>query len=203
MENMTSRMNKPNNVWIIMGFLLIFCLLILDLVNIGNYVPALAQINYQLWNIIAVVGVFLFGFHYIDKRDLKRKQAQEDTGRFLIQLSYKNCRQMIDYLNVPEIKKTLLSDFDGNAPIMSQRRYVGVHDLPFADDQDIKKLAFDGTIEASDFEQYIEVKTFYQNMVAMYFIAPDHPEIFNEQKLKLLKILPVDNNKDNEKEKRR
>lgn len=172
-------------------WLLVLCiivLLILDFINIGKYVPFLNQLNYQFWNLIIVIVLFIISYHFIESRDVRRKEAQDKTGKFLIRIACENCKTMANGLDETNMKKILLSDNDYNKSLLEQKRYVGLHDLPFADDQEIKKLALDGIINSSDFEKYVSVKNLYQNMIAMYFIAPDHPEIYQEQRSQMFKI---------------
>ena len=171
--------------------LLILCLvvlLILDFMNIGTFIPFLNQLNLQFWNLAIVVILFAVTYHFIDSRSIKRNEAQEKTGKMLIRLACENSMTASKLVDNPKMKDIILSDNYGDVSLMQNKRYMGLHDLPFSDDQDIKKLAFEGIINSDDFEQYIKMKTLYQNMIAMFFVAPDRPETYREIRSQMCNI---------------
>ena len=178
-----NNLKRRSIIWIsVIG---IGILLVLDFANIGRYIPFVTQLNYQFWNLIIVIALFCITYCFIDSRNINRKVAQEKNGRFLISLACKECVSMSMMLDDDKIKNIVLSDFDGNKPFMEQKRYAGMYNLPFSNDSDIKKLAFDGVIDHTDFCKYIEIKNYYQQMIAMYFIVPDYPEQYKKLRIQM------------------
>ena len=164
----------------------VIILLIMDLVNIGRYIPFVTQINYQFWNLIIVIALFAISYHYIDSRTVKRNEAQERTGKLLIAMACDSCIDTSKLLDSEGMREDFLKGFDGNKPPMENKRFTGLHNLPFSDDNDIKKLAYEGIVKSEHFELYLKVKKHYHNMISMFYIAPDEPSLYQKEREEMI-----------------
>lgn len=148
--------------------------LFLDYGNILNFVSK--NFNYDFLGIFIpnFVLIFIFTITYllIDKRNMEKDEKTNKNRQDILDLmllkTYNACKdgirliinnsEIMEKYIIPKIKQTTK---DGKSIIDNQK------DFPFAYDEQIMKMAYDGFVDSKIINNYLEIKKLYMNYVDM------------------------------------
>lgn len=171
------------------AYFIIIVLLILaifDLVNISDIISVpFNNINFELWNIVIVVVLYILTYVIVDKRNNKRKRNQEEFARELLEQTYKLCDEYEKLFDSTLFKDICPKRFPGNQTMENNTVYNNLKEAPFEYDSVIFSLGQEGVISISEIQNYIAVKSKYNTYFTQVICFPDVDEITDPLKYEL------------------
>lgn len=179
---MKNYLNEIRNV----GIIVILIVFIFDVINISDVINIpFFNINFDLWNILIIVILYMLTYEIIDKRDNKRKENQEELARILLEETYKECKKYKNLIDSEMFKRICPKRFSGDQTMENNAAYQDLRKAPFEHDSIIFSLGEEGIISASEMINYINVKNKYSIYFSNVVCFPDVDDITNPLKYDL------------------
>ena len=172
--------------------------LIIDYFNIPTALGIdISRINIDLLgnviNVVIAIFVFVSGYCLIDRWNVKKVNNQKAIAESVLHSIYKNCLLYVEYLDQPQIVKTLIeqTDFD--------KRYHELNDpsphmryaqIPFTSESSLLSYFQDGILDKESFDTYQSIKQAFTDYVfarVIFFDAPEKYETMHSEVVQLLK----------------
>lgn len=189
---------RKTPVTIIVTVILLISYLIIDYFNIPTALGIdISRINIDLLgnviNVVIAIFVFVSGYCLIDRWNVKKVNNQKAIAESVLHSIYKNCLLYVEYLDQPQIVKTLIEQTDFN------KRYHELNDpsphmryaqIPFTGESSLLSYFQDGILDKECFETYQSIKQAFKSYVfvrVILFDAPEQYETMHSEVVQLLK----------------
>ena len=186
----------PVTIIVAVTVILLISYLIIDYFNIPTALGIdISRINIDLLgNVInVVIAIFVSGYCLIDRWNVKKVNNQKAIAESVLHSIYKNCLLYVEYLDQPQIVKTLIeqTDFD--------KRYHELNDpsphmryaqIPFTSESSLLPYFQDGILDKESFDTYQSIKQAFTDYVfarVIFFDAPEKYETMHSKVVQLLK----------------
>ena len=155
---------------IIIAFCLLATYLLTDYFNIpAKFGIDISRFNTDLLGIVVnaviTIVVFALGYNLVEQWNTERNKNQKDYAYHLLEISYRECLQVIDDLYNPqiltEIRKTFRYDNEGDF-------VTSLKNLPFQNEALISKFVADGILSVEQVKNYHSIKSLFQGLLATY-----------------------------------
>lgn len=184
---------RENNIfkYIMISCFIIVIYLILDFLNVFNFITK--EINFDvsaiLVNAIVVVFVFLITYSLVNKKTFEREQEINNNKRnllnILLQGTYKSCKDNLNILdNDKMLKKYIVPKVDFNS--LNDRIIENLKCFPFQNERYIIELFSSGIAQHNTIKEYFEIKELYQKYVNMritFFNINEHKNTIEHEEL--------------------
>lgn len=185
----------PVTIIVAVTVILLISYLIIDYFNIPTALGIdISRINIDLLgNVVIAIFVFVSGYCLIDRWNVKKVNNQKAIAESVLHSIYKNCLLYVEYLDQPQIVKTLIeqTDFD--------KRYHELNDpsphmryaqIPFTSESSLLPYFQDGILDKESFDTYQSIKQAFTDYVfarVIFFDAPEKYETMHSKVVQLLK----------------
>ena len=188
----------PVTIIVAVTVILLISYLIIDYFNIPMALGIdISRINIDLLgnviNVVIAIFVFVSGYCLIDRWNVKKVNNQKAIAESVLHSIYKNCLLYVEYLDQPQIVKTLIeqTDFD--------KRYHELNDpsphmryaqIPFISESSLLSYFQDGILDKESFDTYQSIKQAFTDYVfarVIFFDAPEKYETMHSKVVQLLK----------------
>ena len=188
----------PVTIIVAVTVILLISYLIIDYFNIPMALGIdISRINIDLRgnviNVVIAIFVFVSGYCLIDRWNVKKVNNQKAIAESVLHSIYKNCLLYVEYLDQPQIVKTLIEQTDFN------KRYHELNDpsphmryaqIPFTGESSLLSYFQDGILDKECFETYQSIKQAFKSYVfvrVILFDAPEQYETMHSEVVQLLK----------------
>ena len=155
---------------IIIALVLLSFYLFIDYFNLPTAIGIdISRFNMDLLGIVinAVIAlvVFALGYNLVEQWNTERNKNQKEYAYHLLEISYRECLQVIDDLYNPqiltEIRKTFHYDNEGDF-------VTSLKNLPFQNEALISKFVADGILSVEQVKNYHSIKSLFQGLLTTY-----------------------------------
>ncbi len=126
-------------------------------------------------NTFTTVALFLLAYYLVDRWGKKQYDNKRAIAYQLIKTAYKECEERIEYLDDPKNREIMITikNLEGciekDYILKYMRHFFDYETLPFQTDEYIMQLCTDGIIDATDIQNYIEIKELYTSYMFLLF----------------------------------
>lgn len=155
---------------IIIALVLLSFYLFIDYFNLPTAIGIdISRFNIDLFGIVvnAVIAIVVFalGYYFVEQWNTKRNKNQKDYAFSLLEMSYRDCLQVLNDLYNPqiltEIRKTFRYDNEGDF-------VTSLKNLPFQNEALISKFVADGILSVEQVKNYHSIKSLFQGLLTTY-----------------------------------
>lgn len=167
---MKKKWHLTSRTAVIVAFSLLGIYLLLDYFNIPTNIGIdVSRFNIDLlgiaMNAVIAIVVFALGYNLVEQWNTERNKNQKDYAYHLLEISYRECLQVIDNLYNPqiltEIRKTFRYDNEGDF-------VTSLKNLPFQNESLISKFVADGILSVEQVKNYHSIKSLFQGLLTTY-----------------------------------
>ena len=187
----------PVTIIVAVTVILLISYLIIDYFNIPTALGIdISRINIDLLgnviNVVIAIFVFVSGYCLIDRWNVKKVNNQKAIAESILHSIYKNCLLYVEYLDQPQIVKTLIeqTDFD--------KRYHELNDpsphmryaqIPFMSEPSLLSYFQEGILDRENFDAYQNIKQAFKSYVCFRVIFNNAPEQYQIMRKKVIQLL--------------
>lgn len=187
----------PVTIIVAVTVILLISYLIIDYFNIPTALGIdISRINIGLLgnviNVVIAIFVFVSGYCLIDRWNVKKVNNQKAIAESVLHSIYKNCLLYVEYLDQPQIVKTLIeqTDFD--------KRYHELNDpsphmryaqIPFMSEPSLLSYFQEGILDRENFDAYQNIKQAFKSYVCFRVIFHNAPEQYQIMRKKVIQLL--------------
>ena len=155
---------------IFLAFVFFVTYLLVDYFNIPTVIGIdISRFNIDLLGIVinAVIAIVVFalGYYFVEQWNTKRNKNQKDYAFSLLEMSYRDCLQVLNDLYNPqilaEIRKTFRYNDEGDF-------VTSLKNFPFQNETLISKFVADGILSVEQVKNYHSIKSLFQGLLTTY-----------------------------------
>ena len=135
------------------------------------------SLNFDAWNVYALVAIFIITYIAIDSRDLVRKSNQEEVAKELLRLTYSEVQSYLNFMENGDVVQAVKSHIDYNDFLKNQKQYQNLSKVPFVLEDRIFEFAKDGVISATLIHDYADLKQKYEKYVTNRILFYDSKKV--------------------------
>ena len=155
---------------IIIALVLLSFYLFIDYFNLPTAIGIdISRFNIDLFGIVvnAVIAIVVFalGYYFVEQWNTKRNKNQKDYAFSLLEMSYRDCLQVLNDLYNPQILTEILKTFryDNEGDFVTSLK-----NLPFQNEALISKFVADGILSVEQVKNYHSIKSLFQGLLTTY-----------------------------------
>lgn len=165
------RLNKVVTC-IVLFLLIIAIVVILDYNNTLYFISK--NFNYDFLDIfipnIVLIFIFFMTYFLIDKRNIEKEEKlsknQLDILNIMLRKTFTDCKKVIDkFINDPFTLKEVIIPRKNSKKENVPDIMKNFQEIPFVYDEQIMKMMYDGLIDKSIIDKYLEIKDLYKSYV--------------------------------------
>lgn len=155
---------------VFLAFVFLVTYLLVDYFNIPTVIGIdISRFNIDLLgiaiNAVIAIVVFSLGYYFVEQWNTKRNKNQKDYAFSLLEMSYRDCLQVLNDLYNPqiltEIRKTFRYDDEGDF-------VTSLKNFPFQNEALISKFVADGILSVEQVKNYHSIKSLFQGLLTTY-----------------------------------
>lgn len=187
-------MDKNVKKYILIFIIFTLAYLIIDYLNLPNLLKiTINNINSNLLDIfinsVIVIILYLITYLTIDKRTIEKSKNKKYIYKQILINMYSECIQTLKLIHDENILNKIITQVDGNVPVIENKIVNNLMNLPFENKDTILDFAKSGEIDVNTFQTFLNIKSDYRKYINMLIICFDRQEYIKTLKDELIKKL--------------
>lgn len=133
-------------------------------------------------NAFVVIGLYIFSFLYIDRKNEIRIKNQESIANALLLQIYEECYRIVKMFDNPKMMNAIVRKVNPDEIITDDNPFRRLEGSPFENETILMDLFKEGILSKDEYNEYFKIKEEYHNFMTTVIVFRDDMDMINSMK---------------------
>lgn len=133
-------------------------------------------------NAFVVIGLYIFSFLYIDRKNEIRIKNQESIANALLLQIYEECYRIVKMFDNPKMMNAIVRKVNPDEIITDDNPFRRLEGSPYENETILMDLFKEGILSKSEYNEYFKIKEEYHNFMTTVIVFRDDMDMINSMK---------------------
>lgn len=133
-------------------------------------------------NAFVVIGLYIFSFLYIDRKNEIRIRNQESIANALLLQIYEECHRIVKMFDNPKMMNAIVRKVNPDEIVTDDNPFRRLEKSPYENEPILMELFKEGILSKDEYNEYFKIKEDYRNFMTTVIVFRDDMDMINSMK---------------------